>query len=334
MLVTELGKTLASFPSAPVSLEDFVDAVVEAASRQEWHKALVFRAMLARPMVRELEIFSNIQISAGRPDAVFPGDYWPLDEFETCYIGQRHPFVDRADVRGEVQGMFADDGPSIMRLEGPEGIGKSYVTSYIRVIQRTKGGFDLAAVDIGSLGPKKLGCTVEILIKEICRQGEGLESAVYKPERTAQETRQADSLLDKLKTALIERQQGLWVVLDEFDGVLLPPSTAEAIQTMIDWADGPLKGILRLILVGAGEQLDLSNWIPVQIPPLQKSHLEDFFANLVKDQGDTITPGALAMAVGCVEQEFEAAGYNDPGDLCEALRRTLEALAFLPAEQS
>lgn len=341
-LLVPMNKRLHDY-SLGADMREVVSDVVDAAEREGWTQGLIFRALMERPQNAELKAFADLEQALARPSDLFPDGYRPQDPFATCFVGSRHPFVDRDDLRAEIRAMIEGATTRVLLVDGGSKTGKTYTSSFVGVLEEEVGGFHHIMVEVDTFLPKVRGCTPEKLLADLLRRLERLNSsglgAADLAEAPADPFVQATAQADKLYQRLLEKIHGhdreIWLVLDNVEKVTLPEDTlamirdlaAEAARSPADSASPPSK--LRVLVFGDCGAIDPSRFAPHNLGPITQLDLRNFFETLFQHRGEDAEGSALDYAIGLVEAKLGNEGLA-PCNVHKALTGVLQDLALLP----
>lgn len=167
----------------------------------------------------------------------------PFSDMRVC--PRRYPFLDRRRLRESLKKLAADNGPTILVVDGPARSGRSYTRRLIEHIAEHRGPFQVAW-NVCS-GP---GATLEArnLANSFSMDMKRPPGPI--PEKESQAARWAQQLAQWVLNHDADAGSRWWLVFDQFDGEPLEPAAQSFIESLAERiATGPARKRFRLVLL-------------------------------------------------------------------------------------
>jgi AAA domain-containing protein len=224
------------------------------------------------------ELDAVVRIAARHLEALRPW-YQPPDPLETCIVGSDQAFIDRVELRQQIQRLLPQGGWRALVVHGDPHSGRSFSLELISYVVGDAGDARVVVVDLKDSAPD-LG--PEDLVRRIALQMT-LELAGIPPQ-----TAQAPKWNEELRDWLIGRIEGsgltCWLVIDAIDTVRPSDATMDLIWKLAAAARNRPR--LRVVLLACSERPpDPVRALEEKIKPIDRDMIEAFFTQFYEHKG-------------------------------------------------
>jgi hypothetical protein len=307
-------------------------AVVIAAEQEDWLVLLVDRAVVERPTAAALIEFQK-ELAKFRPTAA-------ADPFEVCCLSGSHILVNRTVLRGALRQLASPLGKRVLvvRDETPAPPGQSSLTGKSHSVQlmsylKPRQGFRLFNLDLAKTS-LAIGRDKPIQPSDLARRLSslfGYDGIVPEDPADAQWARWNLDFCDRFEArAAKDNATPCWVVIDQFNLVLLPQATLDLVKELASRVNVTLDHF-RLVLIGYASTLPATVLAMVEeesVKPIDEDELIDFFARAAIEHGRPVTEAAIAEAVINVMKGDTGTAPSSTAEL--AIRISAEIKKLLP----
>lgn len=236
------------------------------------------------------------------------------------------PFIDRRDFRNQLRRLGADEGPSVLIINGSKKAGKSYSVELLyHMLRKACSASPLDSPHLpvavvpfqpgmgASLNPLTLA---QLIVNRITDQPKvlpGLDDVT--------DHRENERLVDWIVDNAAATSQRWWVLLDDLYDPDLTSDTKYFVSKLIELLSiGKHRKALRLIITGYPPEwvsgIPVSQWESERIPTIGEVDLEPFFATALRRDGVPPDPVTVKVAIllsmmGLPDDEKRLGALND-----------------------
>lgn len=317
LLLLEVGREWTDYVVATETYPSQVLAIVKVAASDDWLIELIKAATAKLP--------GDLELQAIESELTYFAPRTTVNHFEVCCLTGSHILVNRATLRASLRDLYKITGKRILVVKDKTPIplaksnpsGKSHSVQLISYLETSLGGFELALVDLErvqrKLGPDKLVQPSDIATRMVKALG---YDADIVPDRTndGQWSRWNLEFCDLFEDVARKDPTVRWLVIDQFNLVLLPQQSVDLIKELASRINGILKN-LRLILLGYAdtfEQTVLPTVAEEALTEINERELIEFFARAYKELSLPMTEDDIA---DIVERVLKGQQALQPSDL-------------------
>jgi hypothetical protein len=271
--------------------------VVKRADQDAWLPQLLDSAIKKSP--------DNAELKALRAELIVPDGAVPGSPWSVCMIRGDQAFINRRDLRTHMCDLEKPGGRRILIVNGDERTGKSYtrqfVTHRVDVLGERPILIDLAELHRNRRGERVMPDDVA---RSLCNLL-GIASSFVLSKEDEQYARWSLDFCQRLSGHLANWPTRVWIIVDEFNSVVLPESTLGLFNQLAKHIESMMTQV-RLVLLGYGKGLP-----PIEVDEsaykdeamrISDVELGEFFRQIyasrrpVVDENDVVTSTALVRA--------------------------------------
>jgi hypothetical protein len=292
-LKLKLGRELSRL-SKDAELDFMLMKVVKHADQAGWLPDLLDKAVA--------KFSNNLALQALRAELIVPNGAVPGNPWSVCMIRGDQAFIDRRDLRDHMCELEKPGGRRILIVKGEERTGKSYTRQFVTHRVDTIGERPIV-IDLAELHRNRRGERVmpDDVARSLCNLL-GIAPGFVLAKEDEQYARWSLDFCQRLSGHLANWPTRVWIIVDEFNSVVLPESTLGLFNQLATHVESMMTQI-RLVLLGYGKALppiEVDEWAyQEEALPISDEELLKFFRQIyasrraIIDENDVVTSTAL-----------------------------------------
>jgi len=259
------------------------------------HKHAIARWIVRQALVSQtpdllIKVITECTLSGVLPELQYIRDQlrndatlWEIPSQATLWLADNKPFVDRDEVREQLNNMANDAGPPVLFIEASKGQGKTSITEYIRELSRKNQGTFL---------PIEQSFVNETShLDDLYSLVENLQFALANKELIAttheEPERQAELMARDVADSALTAQHAVWLTIDGLEPENVAPGVIRFLkELMVNLKQPEISAKLRLVILADSvairrmQQAEHS----LSLPAVTESCLSSWFNKVLPEQ--------------------------------------------------